>query len=179
MNEPVGTLVGSNRTIFSSDRKYRYTLWRDWFDDLFDHGAYAAPVPVYVMFIGLNPSTADETQDDPTIRRCKAFAKSWGYSAICMTNLFAWRATSPKDMKKVGNPVGEDNQHYLLSIASKAGLVIAAWGANGIHRQQDLTVRNWLNEIGVKLMCIRKTDKGHPEHPLYLPKDLKPIVYAP
>jgi hypothetical protein len=80
------------------------------------------------MFVGLNPSTADETSDDPTIRRCIAFAKSWGYSALCMTNLFAYRATDPKIMKKAQYPVGPDNDDYLKMLSAGAGVVIAAWG---------------------------------------------------
>ena len=77
---------------FSECRKYRYTLWRRW-DGLFASG--------YAMFIGLNPSTADETNDDPTIRRCIGYARDWGYGGLCMTNLFAFRATLPKNMKAV------------------------------------------------------------------------------
>ena len=76
---------------FSHCRKYRYTLWRNW----------AGLMPTgkgYAMFVGLNPSTADETNDDPTIRRCIAFAKAWGYDALCMTNIFAFRATNPMVM---------------------------------------------------------------------------------
>jgi hypothetical protein len=84
-------------TIFSADRRYRYTLWRDWSKDLLC-GMDSRPRLAgdqtpnqFVQFIGLNPSTADEKQDDPTIRRCIGFAKAWGYGAMCMTNIFAWR----------------------------------------------------------------------------------------
>lgn len=168
--------MNERQTIFSEDRVYRYTLWREWdidlmtgcADDSLNHQSY-------VQFIGLNPSTADETLDDPTIRRCIGFSKAWGYGAMCMTNLFAFRATDPKVMKSVENPVGEDNQHHLLDISSKAGVVIAAWGNHGTYRCMDLTVKQWLGSIGVQLMCLRKSKDGNPVHPLYLPKDLKPI----
>lgn len=80
--------------ILSDDRKYRYSLSRVWDES-----------KNKVMFIGLNPSTADETEDDPTIRRCINFAKSWGYVGLEMTNLFAFRATAPKDMKNTKEPI--------------------------------------------------------------------------
>lgn len=149
-------------TIFSPCRTYRYALWRD-FGDLAGEG--------YAMFIGLNPSTADEVSDDPTIRRCIAFAKSWGYGALCMTNLFAFRATDPVDMKAVADPVGPENDYHLQRLASGAGVVVAAWGVHGTHRQRDTAVRSMMP----KLHCLRKTGDGHPGHPLYLPKILTPI----
>ena len=90
------------KTRFSPCRRYRYTLWRDWNPLLPDN--------VYAMFIGLNPSTADETNDDPTIRRCINFAKSWGCDSFCMTNIFAFRATDPKVMIAEPEPVGIDHR---------------------------------------------------------------------
>ena len=83
------------------------------------------------MFVGLNPSTADEVSDDPTVRRCISYAKAWGYAGLCMTNIFAFRATDPKDMKAVHDPVGMDNDMHLLRVSRHAGVVIAAWGAHG------------------------------------------------
>lgn len=147
---------------FSLCRRYRYELWRRWSD-----GPHA-------MFIGLNPSTADETQDDPTIRRCIGFAKDWGFSALCMTNLFAFRATDPAVMKKEANPFGEDNQHHLLRCASGAGIIIAARGVHGTHANGDLVVRDWLSKAGLTLQCLGLSKDGHPRHPLYLPKTAKP-----
>ena len=87
--------------------------------------------PSYLMVVGLNPSTADEVQDDPTIRRCIDFAKRWGYGALCMTNIFAYRATLPKDMKMAMNPIGEENDYWLGSCAKDAGMVLGAWGRHG------------------------------------------------
>jgi hypothetical protein len=167
-------------TIFSPDRLYRYTLWRQWsgdfwFDDVEPDEACAGNQFKYVMFIGLNPSTADETKDDPTIRRCIAFSKAWGYGAMCMTNVFAFRATDPKVMMAHPSPVGEHNHSWILRVASKAGLVVAAWGTKGRHMHQDLNVSQWLRAIEVPIMCLRKTNDGSPEHPLYLPKTLTPI----
>ena len=125
------------------------------------------------MFIGLNPSTADEVEDDPTIRRCVAFAKSWGYGALCMTNLFAFRATEPSDMIASIDPVGQDNDMYLTTMALDAGIVVAAWGTNGAHLGRDKEVRG----LVPNLHCLRRTLAGHPGHPLYLPGDLTPIPF--
>ena len=152
------------KTILSADRKYRYTLWR----------GEENPTAKFVQFIGLNPSTADEKNDDPTIRRCIDFAKRWGYDALCMTNLFAYRATLPADMKAFSSSVGLDNRHYLLQCASHAGLVIAAWGTNGKHQHQDLTVRQWLDGIGIKLHHLGLNGDGTPKHPLYLKQTTMP-----
>lgn len=125
------------------------------------------------MFIGLNPSTADEVNDDPTIRRCIAFAKSWGYGSLCMTNLFAFQATKPDDMKAAADPVGPDNDRHLIELARGAGVVIAAWGANGTHLGRNVIVRSMIPN----LHCLKKTSAGHPGHPLYLRADLKPIPF--
>ncbi len=165
-------------TIFSPCRKYRYTLWREWDCDLVsscaDDMKHASK---YAMFIGLNPSTADETQDDPTIRRCIGFAKSWGYGALCMTNIFAFRATDPKVMKQQNDPVGEFNKLHVSGCASGAGVVIAAWGTHGIFRGQDIHVKQWMRNVGVELHYLELTKDEHPKHPLYLKKDLKPIPF--
>lgn len=149
--------------VFSSCRKYRYVLWRTW-----------SPGP-YVNFIGLNPSTADETKDDATIRVCRGFAQRWGFGAMCMTNLFAFRATDPKAIKAQTNPMGEDNMHHLLQVSSEARLVVAAWGCNGTIFNQDLNVKEKLSQVGVKLHCLLKTDGGHPRHPLRIRRETMPI----
>lgn len=151
-------------TIFSPDRVYRYTLWREW-DELLNQS--------YCMFIGLNPSTADEVNDDPTIRRCIQFAKDWGYGAMCMTNAFAFRETNPKLMMKHPAPVGPDNDLWLSKIAQDAGVVVAAWGCDGAHKERDKQVRALIPQ----LKCLKTTKGGHPNHPLYLPKNLTPIPF--
>jgi len=148
--------------MLSTDRRYRYTLWRLW-----GPGGYAA-------FIGLNPSTADETSDDPTIRRCIGFARAWGFGGLCMLNLFAFRATQPADMKRTADPVGELNDVTLAELAGSAGVVVAAWGANGTHRGRDAQVRAMLP----RLHYLRLTKDGHPGHPLYLPASLRPVEWV-
>ena len=148
---------------FSECRKYRYSLWRQWADT----GSG------YVMFIGLNPSTADEINDDPTIRRCIAYAQAWGYDALCMTNLFAYRATDPSEMMTACEPIGIENNQRLLNLASNAGIVVAAWGTNGAHLNREDEVKALLPN----LHYLRLTKYGHPAHPLYLPKTLTPVSF--
>jgi len=157
--------MSARKTILSDDRKYRYVLWREW--------SCSPENRSYAMFIGLNPSTADETQDDPTIRRCAAFAKSWGYGALCMTNLFAFRATQPNAMTVEKSPVGPDNDAWLLECAKHAGVIVAAWGAYGRHLSQSAHLRGML---GTVLSYLRQGMK-EPCHPLYLPGNLVPISY--
>jgi hypothetical protein len=145
---------------FSPTRNYRYALWRRW-----------EPNAPYVLFIGLNPSTADENEDDPTLRRCKRFAADWGYGAIYMANLFALRATDPKEMLEHGDPIGADNDRWLENLARGAGLVVAAWGAHGGHQRRDDQVKTLLH---CELKCLGKTKSGRPRHPLYIKAD-KPL----
>lgn len=127
------------------------------------------------MFIGLNPSTADETLDDPTIRRCIAFAKAWGYGGLCMANLFAFRATDPAVMKAHPAPIGPENDMKLTMLAVDAGIVIAAWGAHGTHLGRGERVKH---ALAAKLHYLRLTKDGHPGHPLYLPKTLTPQLWG-
>ncbi len=105
---------------FSNDRKYRYELWRRW-----------KPGGEYAAFICLNPSTADETADDPTVRRCIDYSQRWGYHAFCMLNLFAFRATDPRVMKAAIAPVGAFNDEAIRRVADGAGIVVAAWETMG------------------------------------------------
>lgn len=160
-------------TIFSHCRKYRYTLWREWDLDSVTGCSDDLSHPYeFVQFIGLNPSTADEVQDDPTIRRCIAFAKAWGYGALCMTNIFAWRDTDPEKMKKVADPIGPDNDKWLQEIASQAGIVIAAWGKHGSHLYRGIKVKQMLPN----LHHLKLNSDGSPAHPLYLSAKLKPLM---
>lgn len=129
--------------------------------------------PRMVMFIGLNPSTADETTDDPTIRRCIGFAKRWGYGGIWMTNLFALRATDPKVMLAHPEPVGPENDERLLHWYSRSNLVIAAWGQHGKHRGRARQILKKLRD----LYCLGRTRDGHPRHPLYVKGDTEPIPF--
>lgn len=160
-----------NRTTeFSPRRLYRYTLWREW-DECF-WGLSDDKAKQYLMVIGLNPSTADETKDDPTIRRCIGFAKRWGYGALCMTNLFAWRDTLPENMKRVADPVGPKNDGWLLDCAEGAGMILAAWGKDGAHRERAESIHAVIQNIH----CLKLNKDGSPIHPLYAKGDLVPVL---
>jgi hypothetical protein len=143
--------------------KYRYSLWRVWDD-----------INPWVHFIGLNPSTADAVLDDPTIRRCINYAKDWGYGALSMCNLFAYRATDPKDMKRADDPIGPKNNVYLQTIGDSPELVIAAWGAHGNYLGRDKEVMELMPDLHI----LALTKHGMPRHPLYLKRDLVPALWA-
>jgi len=156
---------------FSPDRKYRYTLWREWtLTDLFPD-----VISGTLMVIGLNPSIADETQDDPTIRRCVSFAKAWGYAALCMTNVFAWRDTDPGEMKMQQEPCGPDNDIWLRRCADEASMILAAWGTHGTHHGGANAVEDLLSDKTI--YCLGRTKDGHPKHPLYIASKTKPEIY--
>lgn len=162
---------------FSPCRKWRYTLWREWDDQFWGLADDRPNANQYLMVIGLNPSTADETNDDPTIRRCITFAKRWGFGALCMTNIFAWRDTLPSNMKKAADPVGPDNDRWLKEIADGAGMILAAWGTHGKYRNRaaDVTGRVLAD---YELFCLKQTQDGSPGHPLYIPADTRPARLA-
>lgn len=176
--------MSERKTEFSPCRRYRYVLWRELPPEFSMATASTDPDAIYhgheyLMVIGLNPSTADETQDDPTIRKCIGFAKRWGFGALCMTNLFSWRDTKPENMKRAAEPVGMDNHHHIVKCASAAGLVLAAWGKDGSFHHQDLNMQQWLSSINIPIQCLRRNKDGSPMHPLYVPYETQPIPYAP
>jgi hypothetical protein len=146
----------------SNCRTYRYSLSRIW--------DKSKP---YVLFIGLNPSTADENKDDPTIRRCINYAKDWGYGGLKMVNLFAYRATLPSDLKKHNNPIGVDNDKYITKLSKNSGETIVAWSDDGDYLNRDKEVLKLIK----KPMCLNINKSGQPSHPLYQNKTLKPKVY--
>jgi len=145
---------------FSRCRRYRYTLWRRW-----------DPARPAVMIIGLNPSTADARQDDPTIRRCIGFARDWGYGGLVVTNLFAFRATYPADLKAAADPVGPRNDAWIRRMAGQVEIVVAAWGNDGAWLNRSTRICRMFCD---RLHCLRLNAGGEPAHPLYLPAGLRP-----
>lgn len=133
-----------------------------------------------VTFVMLNPSTADATMDDPTIRRCIGFARRWGYRQLNVANLFAWRATDPVELTSVKDPVGGKNEDHVRAVVASSDKVICAWGALGAYMDQDLTTIGWMDkEPDVKLMCLGMTKHGHPRHPLYVPYSAEVVPFVP
>lgn len=153
-----------NTAKLSPCRHYRYALWRTW-----EAGAGT------VLFIGLNPSTADEKTDDPTLIRCINFAKSWGYGGVCMANLFAYRATEPADMKAATDAIGPQNNRWLKKLAGQSELIIGAWGNDGSYLDRAEHVIAKLPPMH----CLKMNKTGHPAHPLYQKASTQPSPMDP
>jgi hypothetical protein len=159
--------------LFSPCRKYRYVLSRVW--DFDKQGC---------VFIGLNPSTADEKNDDSTIRRCINFSQTWGFGSLFMLNLFAFRATHPKDMKAALDPIGSENDTWIHAFSTatitdpigllpppKIGAIVGAWGTHGSYLNRGNSVKRLI--LGLKTFGLTKN--GEPKHPLYLRAD-SPLI---
>jgi hypothetical protein len=144
---------------FSDDAVYRYRLWRTW---------GSRPPLVFVM---LNPSTADGTIDDPTIRRCMGFAKREGDGGIIVVNLYALRATDPKALRTHPSPVGPLNDQHIAEACRSAEYIVAAWGADPMAPTRSRTVAAIARAAGKPLVCLGRTRDGAPRHPLYLKGD--------
>ena len=156
-----------NRCIFSSDGAYRYVLRRRCWET-------APETARRIAWIGLNPSTADEITLDQTLAAVCRYSRKWGFSEVVMLNLFAFRATDPRDLKLALDPVGPDNDRHLLTEVGAAEHVIACWGDHGRFRDRDRTVSDLLHAAGIGLECLLRNKTGMPHHPLYLKPDLKP-----
>lgn len=143
--------------IYSDCETYRYSLGRDW---------GAGP---RINFVMLNPSTADEMRNDPTVERCERRARALGFGGFCVTNLFAYRATAPRDLKTADLPVGGDNDAALLGAAQRADMVLCAWGVHGSHQDRAALVEAMLRKSVQTLWILGLTQAGAPRHPLYLP----------
>ena len=119
----------------------------------------------------LNPSTADERRDDPTIRRCVGFARRWGFGGVEIVNLFALRASDPRVLRRAGDPVGAANDRHIARAAARATLVVLAWGACGRLRGRSAEIRARLSRPAPR--CLGLTRSGEPRHPLYLRADAR------
>jgi hypothetical protein len=152
---------------FSRCRRWRTLLWRRW--------DRARPVANFLM---LNPSTADEVQLDPSCTRARAYAERWGFGGLIVTNLFAWRATDPDEMKAAREPVGRGNDAAILAAAGEAALLVCAWGNHGAHRGRSARVVALLRNAGINLHVLKMNGAGEPAHPLYLRGSLQPQVWT-
>lgn len=165
MSEPEYTDRGAT---FSPCGLYRYRLWRYW-----QGGPDTSPLPV--VWLMLNPSTADAEKLDPTIRRCVNFARAWGHNGVEIVNLFAYRATDPNAMReaaKTRDVIGPDNDAAILDACRMAGIVVMAYGEHGRLRGRGFEVAALLRNGGVRVLhYLKLTKAGHPTHPLYQPAD--------
>ena len=126
----------------------------------------------------LNPSTADEVQLDPTCARARDYAERWGYGALIVTNIFAFRNTNPNQLKTAKDPVGPGNDAAIVRAAKESALVVCAWGNHGAFLGRSSRVGALLKKSKIELHSLRVNANGEPAHPLYLPGSLKPISWA-
>lgn len=160
-------MIDSRNAVFSPCRTYRYLLYRK----LCDQTSHTV-----CTFCMLNPSTADETKNDPTVTRCISYAKRWGFSQLIVTNLFALRSTDPKLLYEHADPIGQENNKYILQAAQLSHVFVCAWGVHGALHYRGHNVRALLQSNDIILSCLGTTKDGHPRHPLYLPRHLE---YSP
>lgn len=157
-------ITNEKDALFSEDRKYRYVLWRRIKDEagLFFRGEENVELP-HIMFIGLNPSTANENEDDPTIRRVVRFAKDWGYGGVYMMNLFAYVTAYPEELKKCSDPIGENNI-WLEKIKARCSDILFAWG----NFKEAAARAEEVMKMFPKAVCLGVNKNGTPKHPLYI-----------
>ena len=144
---------------FDATGRYRYRLRRWW-----------APGP-RVAFVMLNPNAADAVRDDPTIRRCISFARGWAFGSVDVVNLFGYRTRDPRELLRVGDPVGLENDRFLRRAVRSADLSVCAWGAAAAAATRAKVIADLFD--GCALRCLGRTLSGAPRHPLYLRRDTR------
>lgn len=143
--------------VYSDCERYRYLLTRIW-----------EPEGRQALFIMLNPSTATEVQNDPTVERCERRARALGFGGFRVANIFAWRDTDPKNMRAADAPVGAQNDAQIVESCDWADQIIAAWGAHGDHLGRGAAMETILRKTGRPVFHLGLTKAGHPKHPLYI-----------
>jgi hypothetical protein len=157
----------ASTAVYSPCEGYRYLLTRVWNPD----GQRA-------LFVMLNPSTATEVQNDPTVERCERRARALGFGAFRVTNIFAFRATDPRVMRAVADPIGPGNDAAIADSAQGwADRIICAWGTHGAHLGRGAQVERLLRETGRPLFTLGLSQGGHPKHPLYIGYDRQPELW--
>lgn len=151
--------------VISDCENYRYRLTRTWDED--------KPTIAFVM---LNPSTADDVDDDPTIRRCRGYAKEWGYGSFVVANLFGLRSSEPAALHDHPDPVGPENDSYLREVCDEAEKIVVAWGAKGSFKDRAIEVAEMLDD---DLYALDTMKHGHPNHPLFQPADAELELWTP
>lgn len=160
-----------DRAVLSSCGTYRYLLTRPCEEVHPDRGT--------ALFLMLNPSTADAHADDPTIRRCRGFARGWGCNGMTVANLFALRSTDPAALLAHGDPIGPDNDAWLRRLAREYGDVVCAWGAHSMAKARGGQVATIMQSAGARLWCLGTTKHGYPRHPLYVRSDQQLVEWQP
>ncbi len=153
--------------VYSDCEQYRYLLTRTW-----------DPAGRKALFIMLNPSTATEVQNDPTVERCERRARTLGFGAFRVTNIFAYRATDPKVMRAVADPVGPENDAAIADSAPWADQIVCAWGTHGAHLDRGPQVERLLRATGLPLYHLGLSKHGHPKHPLYIGYAVQPELWV-
>lgn len=151
---------------FSPCTRYRYTLTRTW-----------DPTRPRLVFLMLNPSTADALANDPTVERCHRRALRMGFGGVGVVNLFAFRSTDPDALYSEPDPVGPDNDAAILAMCLDAGQVIVAWGTHGNYQGRAASVLRALADAGIRLHALAINADGTPKHPLYVSNDTAPVPY--
>lgn len=163
-------MISERSALISDCGRYRYWLKRSWIPEPGMEGSR-------VLFVMLNPSTADAELDDPTIRRCIGFARSLGLSELMVANLYAFRATKPSDLWNTADPVGPENDRWLENLCQEADKIVCAWGANAQEDRVSAFLRR-MQTAEIPLFCLGTTKAGAPRHPLYI-KSEQPLVAWP
>jgi len=159
-----------SKAIFSDCKQYRYLLTRP--------PEVKHPERGTALFVMLNPSTADASIDDPTIRRCRGFARDWGCNGLTVANLYALRSTDPTALRGHDDPVGPDNDRHLFNLALEYGDIVCAWGAHAKRDRVEHAVAIF-RKAGARLWCLGTTTSGAPRHPLYLRADQPLVEWKP
>ena len=152
--------------LFSPCARYRYRLWRVW-----------NPDRPSLLFVMLNPSTADEIDNDPTVERCQRRAVAMGYGGLQVCNIFAWRSTDPSALYGLEDPVGPDNDEAILAAAGESGLVVCGWGTHGNLMGRGEAVLRLLRAQGVVPHALKINEDGTPGHPLYVSYQTQPAPW--
>ena len=152
--------------IYSDCENYRYSLTRTW-----DEAGKR------VLFVMLNPSTATEVQNDPTVERCERRARTLGYGAFCVCNIFAYRATDPKVMRAQADPTGPANDAAIIEASNWADDIVCAWGTHGEHLQRGPEMERILRGLNKPLTHLGLSKAGHPKHPLYIGYKVQPLLW--
>ncbi len=156
----------ASTAVYSDCEHYRYALTRVW--------DVSAPKALFVM---LNPSTATERQNDPTVERCERRARALRFGSFRVCNIFAWRDTDPKKMRKAADPVGPENDTNILDGCFWADTIVCAWGTHGAFQDRGPEVARLIGRTGRPMHHLGLSKFGHPKHPLYISYETQPMPW--